>query len=1673
MDVIAVKIPMGLTRLIVMVLALVWSLAGLGAAEDIYHRIYQELHDQPHRQPGSEAYEQALQVLEAALSDAGLESERQTFDTLVPVATECVFEVDGKLVGEVHAWVPPRIGDLPNTHGETISGKLVYCGDGASKDFDGKPVADNIVVLELGSRGLAEAMRVGARAIVLVGNQQTRLAEVMRGQPAYGTPVVFVERPVAKRLGLLDNRRQDGSLRLDCAWEDRVATNLWVHVPGEGTVFDQSKPEMVVLSATLDTIGLVPSLAPQQRQLANVAMLAQLLHDLKRQGTKRDVLAVFLGAHMAAEEGMRHLYYGFDQIPDDPVVFDDMQDEPARLIRDYLADAEESGRHIDFLGQTDFIKDSGYSGYFDVIRLLRRSVEDKRNEINYEISLAYRERKRIQNDILEVERAIKARGDRMLPDERQDLEARLVVLQAEMDRIDRHIAGEDGETGQKLVKRRWNDMNRQIIVRKISDEEYFERLVQYAHQALQDSIAESRRLAEHVQSTRALMRQVRHAVPICHYHLDFTSAERPWLFNLSGPLLSHGLVDGGGGQFNIGAFRRHLITWRRLYDQVYQNQWAAAALHRAACELSVRPDSYCAPMLRSNPATAAQAAGVNAYSLCSVGGYELDELPVRSHTDLRSLLPQMTTVLGVACNHADLSLGYRSRRARFGDRAVYRHDAGGERNGLLFQYYVKGGSDIAGPARGALAVMDSGNSGHRMSLPGYLTGTLTRVNSFGFIFDPNISGRLQQRNTRAIAYDEHGHIEYRSPSHISGQSTKVQLHYGHGGYFEPSFVPGEYDMMINPQFLVGATNARFSPKLDTGSINVNNGHLHMSQADATWKHVSDGLILLGTQIKTDLIKGTSEPVFRGLSNAAADLVRLDTTAQATRDLSMLNEQRLEVLREKNIINDAAETLHATAGDYRDQAAAAAASGLWSQQDSKKLIALTHEYRAYEPVRQVADDMVKAVVILLLLSIPFAFAIERLVIGAVSIYRQIAGFGVVFVGTFVLLYLLHPAFSLAATPIAIFLAFVIIMMSASVIYVVMGKFKVEVMALQGLASKSHDVESNSSTAMASVFIGISGMRNRPLKTFLTAATVVLLTFTILVFASFSSSVGVVESYLGQGDGADRIEFRRSTMLRIPDHLLEAVEREMDGRYESYRRSALFFDPTFSSNDFLELALTQEETGASVPLRAVLGFDPAEADANPRLRKLLADWRPDLPAGARPIYLATFLADRLGLQEGDAVSLRGITFTYAGSFSVTQLQGQSYMGGARMVPPDFRAILRQNKQTAGANTSDSLQKIDVGSFQWSSPAECAIVRYQDLQLLDVDLGLTNALMLYPNGDQDLEADGRLLSTLLLDPVYVKSGHGATGMFFTEAFKGSGFDEVLVPLLLGGLIIFSSLLGSIVDREREIFTFSALGLAPPNVAALFFAESSVYAVVGGVGGYLFSQVVAWVLKMFAAYGWFQAPEMNFSSLSSTYTILLVMATVILSTIYPAIQAGKSANPGVARKWKMPKPDGRRLHFLFPFTVSAGDMVGILSFIHEHFANHGDASLGSFAASEIRIRHLPDHPKLGHGNYALEAEVSLAPFDLGIFQRFRLSSRDSDIEGIKEVLVDLELENGSPAAWQRSSRHFIADLRKQFLLWRSLPAETVAHYCSQTVHEADDASHVSRAYLIDETTQKMDSEK
>ncbi len=182
---------------------------------------------------------------------------------------------------------------------------------------------------------------------------------------------------------------------------------------------------------------------------------------------------------------------------------------------------------------------------------------------------------------------------------------------------------------------------------------------------------------------------------------------------------------------------------------------------------------------------------------------------------------------------------------------------------------------------------------------------------------------------------------------------------------------------------------------------------------------------------------------------------------AARDLHQLNESRLAQLRARGVTNADLEILHAQAGrllNPRPPSPSSAETLSSTSTPSATTSAATADpvalarslalsQQVYPRLRSTMDDLVYAIVVLLLLTIPFSFAVERLAIGAVGVYGRITGFVIVFLLTFVVLYFTHPGFAIASTPVMIFLAFAILLLSIMVIWLLVRRFAVELREMQ--------------------------------------------------------------------------------------------------------------------------------------------------------------------------------------------------------------------------------------------------------------------------------------------------------------------------------------------------------------------------------------------------------------------------------------------------------------------------------------------------------------------------------------------------------------------------------------------------------------------------------------------------
>ena len=1629
------------------------------AAGSVYARLEAEFSRYPHRIVGSTNLANSFAALEKEFAAVGLESRYQTFDTLVQKTERASLSYGD---ADVPGILPLDYGVASWVRDEPVSAPAIYVGNGVLGSFDGLEIADRIAVIDitLPLASIQDVFMQGALAAILVGDDSVSQWNAARiyNQSGALVPCVYLDRENATNAGLLEaDGTSSATIDVRTRLVDTEGASLYVVLPGEeGWEANLGSPEAIILSATLDTYGFTPDYSPDQRRAANAALLADVVCRIAATPRKRTVVAVFFGGSYGGLEATRHFYQAVDMADKGAsgsdfsvrqvrlgMERDDTERLLAAIVEDDVID-EGRGSLLMSLGNL-------FSGLFGSASE-ESAMQGARRDVSQRFKRALMAHVNRQRDPLgrlnsehvalsaELARLKAAAGkDPASAARLEELTGRLAALQAQID--------EENDR-----KRRWNNLQGQVATRKMAHDDpesvaTFNEIRDEIVVTLERRQREIASALRHNQSGIELSNVFSNQMVVGHFDFDFADADKPWFFSV---INAYGLYR--SGVVDTGSYLPHLTRLGEIYEDSAAAIAGPAPLYTPALTPFYKPFSLSVPNQRQVPSIVGVSMGIAGFQLMSLGNpLNHDAMPRRDNCDLSPLADQMTAFCSTLAIDERLSLRRVFTRSRMEERFTYLRGPSSDTKdiaGVNFIDYARASSDSEGPSQNAVAVF------HGFSMADLPAGQSffprTRILSNGYMYMPMVSRNVAITGWRArilgFGYDDAGRLDRVAVEEdASGvKSAPIPLFHAHGGVaFSYGYAPDPLggDLYV-PKTLIARKDAAHK-----NFCNIRFGWgpaaFYADREDPIKRIGANGEIIIGAT--------ADNPMGEGISIAGDALLGFNGIARGAYDYWQLNDMRLRVLRQRNIVNDDLETLHAEVREHLDSAEEETGKRNWLTARAHHIFATSLANRVYSPLRGVTEDLVHAVVVLLLLNIPFAFAMERLIFGFTSIYKQVIGFVGFFLATFGVLFVTHPAFSLASAPIIIFLAFVIILLASLTIAIVMGKIRQEIRAIQGLASTVHGVESDSSTSMAAVLIGISGMRNRPLKTFLTSITVVLLTFTILVFASFTSRQGVVETYLGKGHDEDRIELHRFSFLDISKPLVTSIETLYGDRFHVFRRGGVFRNPTRGTETGVtplspDRVLHLPRTGKTAALGTLMGIDPAECEFSSGLAELAPGFaETDTPHP--PIFLPELVAQALEAEVGDVLLLNGQRFSFAGTTVGAVMQNLSTIDDFKISPPDFASTVKNTGRSASDGMGASqLESMDSGSFEWFSPDNIGLARMADLERVFTDANYVNFILMYPRtAGLDIEKTGHELAPVFHGAVHVKSSEGARRLFFTKAVEGSGFGDVLVPLLLGGLIIFSSLMGSIVDREREIFTYSALGLAPPDVGALFFAESAVYSVIGGMGGYLVSQVVAKILNTLGRMGVMTPPEMNFSSLTSVLTILIVMLVVMLSTIFPALKAGRSANPGVARRWKMPQPEGNHMRFVFPFTVSELDFTGILSFIREHFGNHSDATLGSFAAKEVRLFRLPG-AKGGKDAIGIEANISLAPFDLGIFQRFRMYSSEFEIEGIDEVVVELERIGGTPASWVRSNRAFADELRQQFLLWRSLPIETIEHYRAQT---------------------------
>jgi len=804
-----------------------------------------------------------------------------------------------------------------------------------------------------------------------------------------------------------------------------------------------------------------------------------------------------------------------------------------------------------------------------------------------------------------------------------------------------------------------------------------------------------------------------------------------------------------------------------------------------------------------------------------------------------------------------------------------------------------------------------------------------------------------------------------------------------------------------------------------------------------------------------------------------------------RDMWYLDENRSNMYKGFGISSNRLDQLHNYAWEQLLASKKELVQKNYSQAMKLARASWGFESRAYPDVKDTGNDVVKGVMFYLAILMPFAYFLERLLFSFPSIHKQIGATALIFMLIFVLLSQIHPAFKITFTPVIILLAFVVLALTGIVISIIVSKFEEELDKMKRETSKVYKADVGRLSASAAAFsLGVNNMRKRKGRTILTCATLVILTFTVISFTSVRTFMRPNRTHLPSVQPRYTGFLIRDQYWRpleepvlnsIMNDLRETTVTTKEGKnikvHNTIAPRAWYQSSGLGNQSFVtlfrEMPISGEKKEYTVNMLVGMSADEPNATG---IDKYLRYGRWFKPDETYVCVLTNGVANSLSIGEADVgtvtVKIYGADFTVVGVLGIG-FKDLKDNDGEELTPVDYQIM--QQQRARGLQGDETLEG-ELQKYLHLTPDSVAILPYEvvmnqggDLKSVAVNMkegqerkaeggrrkaevkeeGISFSLL--PTSDLPLPTSGLSASEkldLIMGPLmnrialdfFVGKGRDVFLYSSIGMTSFSGMSNLFIPILIAALIVLNTMLGAVYERVREISIYSSVGLAPVHIAFLFIAEACVYAIIGAVFGYLLGQTTAWALVKWELLG---GLTLNYSSMSTVTSTIIVMFVVLGSTIYPAIKASRMAVPDIERKWKLPEPEGDEWHFDLPFTVLGEEALGLNIFMRDYFEAHADESASDFYTDQVTFsrKQLED----GGEEYSTSMMVWLAPYDLGVSQQINLiiAPVGGEEEDLYRIYLNVHRESGEIASWKRVNRRFLNLLRKQLLIWRTFNVE------------------------------------
>ncbi len=192
---------------------------------------------------------------------------------------------------------------------KNLTGKIIYVKDGNFKYINGKDITNSIVLMDFNSgKKWINLVSLGAKAIIFIAPEDTTRIEAEKKitLTPLDVPRLYIDSHNAQALIEAANKGSTISITNICMWKLVKAYDIIVKYNGT-----ENTKNPILITAHLDTISIVPRLAPGAEEAVNPSILLSFIRQLKNSRPKYSIWFIFFSGHWQGLSGARNFVEEF------------------------------------------------------------------------------------------------------------------------------------------------------------------------------------------------------------------------------------------------------------------------------------------------------------------------------------------------------------------------------------------------------------------------------------------------------------------------------------------------------------------------------------------------------------------------------------------------------------------------------------------------------------------------------------------------------------------------------------------------------------------------------------------------------------------------------------------------------------------------------------------------------------------------------------------------------------------------------------------------------------------------------------------------------------------------------------------------------------------------------------------------------------------------------------------------------------------------------------------------------------------------------------------------------------------------------------------------------------------------------------------------------------------